>query len=191
LNLHRTLIVLLLFGTLLGLVNMEQMNQIQVYNQVLRLHVIANSDSRQDQALKLKVKDRIVTLMRKELDNVRDVEEARNRTRQCLPLIQKTAQAEIKNQGYDYPVRVLMGEYEFPTKLYGDMVFPQGRYEAVRVIIGEGRGHNWWCVLFPPLCLVSSQDQGLTLNADSAYSGYEVRLKLREIWKKEVRVTTN
>lgn len=84
-----------------------------------------------------------------------------------------------------------MGEYEFPTKLYGDMVFPQGRYEAVRVIIGEGRGHNWWCVLFPPLCLVSSQDQGLTLNADSAYSGYEVRLKLREIWKKEVRVTTN
>ncbi len=185
---RRTLTALVLLGAVLGLVSLLRLNQGPVYDGVIRLHVIANSDSRQDQALKLQVKDRVVALMRQELRGVQDLDQAKNRTRGCLPLIQREVQAEVRKQGYDYPVRVSMGQYEFPTRFYGNLVFPQGRYEAVKVIIGDGQGRNWWCVLFPPLCLVSSQEQGLTLNADP---GYEVKLKLREIWHKEVRVTSN
>ena len=185
------LLMLVLVVAVLGFSGADQLKRGSAYDGILRLHVIANSDSCKDQGLKLQVKDRVVALMRQELQGVEAIDQARNRTRECLPLIRQAAQAEVRKQGYDYPVRVSMGEYEFPTRFYGNLVFPQGRYEAVRVIIGEGKGRNWWCVLFPPLCLVSSQEQGLTLNADPACSGYEVRLKLREIWHKEVRVTSN
>jgi len=131
---------------------------------VLRLHVIANSDDLEDQNLKLAVKDEIVTLMKQEFIDVKDADDARQLAEQDIPLIQAAAQAKITDLGYDYPVQVMVGEYDFPAKSYGNLVFPPGRYQAVRVIIGEGEGKNWWCVLFPPLCLVSSGDEGLSLN---------------------------
>ncbi|MEN6461056.1 MAG: stage II sporulation protein R [Syntrophomonas sp.] len=130
---------------------------------VLRLHVIANSDNPADQALKLQVKDEVVKMMREEFANVKEADEARKLAIQHIPEIKKTAESVIADQGYSYPVSVYVGECNFPTKAYGNFVLPQGRYQAVRVVIGEGKGKNWWCVLFPPLCMVSSSDKGISL----------------------------
>ncbi|HRY13202.1 MAG TPA: stage II sporulation protein R [Syntrophomonadaceae bacterium] len=152
---------------------------------VLRLHVIANSDDPRDQALKLAVKDDIVSLMQAELADLSDAQEARYRAEHDLHLIEAVAQDRIIANGYDYPVSVSIGEYDFPTKSYGNLVFPPGRYQAVRIVIGEGQGKNWWCVLFPPLCLVSSSDSGLGLtNPQQA----QVSFKCLELFPRGVRM---
>jgi len=132
---------------------------------VLRLHVVANSDDAADQALKLAVKDEIVAAMKQDFNGLDNAEQAREVANQDIPRIKELAETKIQASGYDYPVQVTVGEYDFPTKSYGNLVFPSGKYQAVRVIIGEGQGKNWWCVLFPPLCMVSSADQGLSLNS--------------------------
>lgn len=165
----------IILGVLLGMGWMNRAaGRTEVYDQVIRLHVIANSDFPADQALKLKVKDKIVALMRDELGDSSDIEDARARAQRCLPQIKKVAEQEVRAQGYSYPVQVYLGKFEFPTKLYGDLVFPQGTYTAVRVVIGEGRGKNWWCVLFPPLCLMTATEKGISLNP-----GDEPRVKLK------------
>lgn len=132
---------------------------------VLRLHVIANSDDPADQALKIEVKDEIVQYMQAEFADVNDVDEARKLAQKNRDCIKKIADNKIKSRGYNYPVRVYIGDFEFPLKSYGNMVFPAGKYQAVRVVIGKGAGKNWWCVLFPPLCLVSSGDRGMSLQS--------------------------
>ena len=152
---------------------------------VLRLHVVANSDNTDDQLLKLAIKDDIVTLMKNEFQNTGDVNMAKNQAIKLIPIIEKTAREEIRRQGYDYPVKVSVGEYAFPTKSYGNFVLPQGDYQAVKVIIGEGEGKNWWCVLFPPLCLVSSSDQGLSLDTPQEA---QVTLKCLELLPKGARL---
>jgi stage II sporulation protein R len=152
---------------------------------VLRLHVIANSDDPADQALKIAVKDDIVAMMKQEFTGVEDAEGARKMAQQDIPRIKSAAQAKIKAQGYDYPVEVNVGEYDFPTKSYGNLVFPSGKYQAVRVVIGEGQGKNWWCVLFPPLCLVSSADQGLSLSSPQQA---QVTFKCLELLPKGVKL---
>ncbi len=155
---------------------------------VLRLHVIANSDDPNDQALKLAVKDDVVDLMQTELANLSDAEEARYRAEHELALIEAVARERITANGYDYPVMVSVGEYDFPTKSYGNLVFPSGRYQAVKVVIGEGQGKNWWCVLFPPLCLVSASDSGLGLtNPQQA----QVSFKCLELLPRGVRLVNN
>ncbi len=156
-------IIIILTSVLLGGFIVTNQGQ-PLENSVLRLHVIANSDDIADQNLKLAVKDDIVAFMKDAFIDVKDAGEAERLAEQDIPLIQAVAEAKIKSLGYNYPVKVMVGEYDFPTKSYGNLVFPQGRYQAVRVIIGEGQGKNWWCVLFPPLCLVASEDDGLSLD---------------------------
>lgn len=155
--------VLILFISAGTYIASAQENQLS--DSVLRLHVIANSDDPADQALKLAVKDEIVTFMQAEFMNTADAAAAKALAQKDLPRIKAIAEEKIQASGYEYPVEIYVGECEFPTKSYGNMVFPQGRYQAVRVIIGEGKGKNWWCVLFPPLCLVSSGDRGMSLNS--------------------------
>lgn len=137
----------------------------QLADSVLRLHVIANSNDPADQALKLAVKDEIVRYMQAEFVNVSDAAEAKALAQKEVPQLKRIAEQKIKASGYQYPVEVYVGEYDFPVKSYGNMVFPQGEYQAVRVVIGAGEGKNWWCVLFPPLCLVSSSDRGMSLHS--------------------------
>ena len=132
---------------------------------VLRLHVVANSDTIADQELKLEVKNEIVAMMQEEFRNIDNAGEARDKAIKLTPQIQDVAESAIKARGYEYPVKVNIGEYDFPTKSYGNLVFPGGEYQAVRIIIGAGEGKNWWCVLFPPLCMVSSSDKGLSLDS--------------------------
>jgi len=95
------------------------------------------------------------------------------------------AESIVASRGYDYPVAVYIGQFDFPTKSYGNVVFPQGRYEAVRVVLGEGEGKNWWCVLFPPLCMVSSSDQGLSLDSPAQA---KVSLKCLELIPRGMKV---
>lgn len=125
-----------------------------INEKVLRLHVIANSDSQDDQALKLAVRDRIISEVSGEFGKSDSIEETKKIAAQKLADIEKAAADEIKRQGKDYPVKAELGMFTFPIKIYGDMVFPPGEYEALRVVIGDGSGANWWCVMFPPLCFV-------------------------------------
>lgn len=121
---------------------------------LIRLHVIANSDSAADQALKRKVRDAIVRYAAPEFLRAENMDSARLIARAHLDGIKEIASREIKAEGRDYPVRVELDSFSFPTKHYGPFVLPAGDYEAVRVTIGAGGGANWWCVLFPPLCFV-------------------------------------
>ncbi|WP_066634814.1 stage II sporulation protein R [Desulfolucanica intricata] len=135
---------------------------VEAYNadNLIRFHVIANSDTEADQALKLKVRDKVVQAMTPAFSQVDGIEEARLVVLEKKDMIKEIALEEIRNEGKDYPVSVNLGNYMFPTKSYGNLTLPAGKYEAVRVVIGEGNGANWWCVLFPPLCFVDlSADQ--------------------------------
>ena len=121
---------------------------------VIRLHVLANSDSYEDQQLKLKVRDRIISQMGEVFEDETKIEDARNITKENLEKIELIAKDEIEKNGYNYSVRVSFGKSDFPTKDYGNLILPAGSYEALKVEIGNADGQNWWCVLFPPLCFV-------------------------------------
>lgn len=125
--------------------------------QILRLHILANSDSAQDQALKLKVRDRVLQVSAGMLDGVKSREEAEKLVASHLETIRAAAQDEVVRQGYRYPVRAEITNMYFSTRQYGDNTLPAGMYDALRITIGSGQGHNWWCVLFPALCLPAAE----------------------------------
>ncbi len=124
-----------------------------VYDNVLRLHVLANSDSEADQALKLSVRDAILAVGNGLLDGAESREEAATILQKNLPLFEEAACRAIADAGYSYAVRLELGEEEYPTRTYGSVCFPSGEYLSLRVMIGAGEGQNWWCVLYPPLCM--------------------------------------
>ena len=121
---------------------------------LIRFHVVANSDSDRDQALKRRVRDLVVQRMAPEFSKAKNLNDARIIAKSHLGEIKEIAMKEIKLWGKDYPVSVMLGRFDFPVKTYGKLTLPAGNYEAVRVVIGKGQGANWWCVLFPPLCFV-------------------------------------
>lgn len=128
--------------------------QKDIARKIIRFHVIANSDTSQDQALKLLVKDDLVKSLSPLLSNTASITDARRVISDHLDFIKETAEASIKKYGYSYPVRVSLEDCYFPLKVYGNCTFPPGTYEALRVRIGLAEGKNWWCVMFPPLCFV-------------------------------------
>ena len=146
---------------------------------VVRLHVLANSDSEEDQALKLKVRDVVLERATAILEESPDRREAESRLRGELLELERIAAAEIVAEGYDYPVTVELENTEFPTKAYDGFTLPAGEYLALRVIIGEGKGRNWWCVVFPPLCTAASADVPASALA-AGFSEEEVRLITEE-----------
>ncbi|NLH96990.1 MAG: stage II sporulation protein R [Clostridiaceae bacterium] len=121
---------------------------------LIRLHVVANSDSPEDQELKRVVRDRILEYIREETENSASIEQTKTVVSEKIPEITRIAKETVRDKGYDYDVETALGMYPFPTKAYGDIVLPAGNYQALKVVIGDGRGSNWWCVLFPPLCFV-------------------------------------
>ena len=127
-------------------------------DQVIRLHVIANSDSREDQALKLAVRDRVLEAAEGLYPPDADLEQARAALEENLEALAAAGQAEVEARGYGYPVTARLERCWFPTKEYGDFALPAGTYEALRVVIGDGAGANWWCVAFPPLCLGAASE---------------------------------
>ena len=121
---------------------------------VFRLHVIANSDSKEDQDLKYKVRDNLISYMNNICKNCNNKEEAINLVTKHKEDFKEIALNTIKDNGYSYDVNISIGNFQFPTKDYGDISLPSGYYDALRVEIGEAKGQNWWCVMFPPLCFV-------------------------------------
>ncbi len=125
-----------------------------IYDSVFRLHVIANSDSTEDQDLKYLVRDNILKYVNSISEKTNSKEEVMNLLNKNLNKIKEIAQNTVYENGYNYNVEVEIGNFAFPTKTYGDITFPAGFYDALRVKIGKAEGKNWWCVVFPPLCFV-------------------------------------
>ena len=132
--------------------------QTALADKVIRLHVIANSDSSEDQALKLAVRDRVLEAAEGLYPLDADLGWARAVLEENLEALAAAGQAEVEARGYGYPVTARLERCWFPTKEYGDFALPAGTYEALRVVIGDGAGENWWCVAFPPLCLGAASE---------------------------------
>lgn len=120
----------------------------------IRFHVVANSDSPEDQALKLRVRDKLLEEFGREFAGIDSIDKEREKVIENIDEIEKIALLEVKRAGKSYPVKVQFGRFSFPTKAYGNLVLPAGEYEALKVVIGKGEGANWWCVMFPPLCFI-------------------------------------
>ena len=163
----------------------------EIRSSVLRLHVLANSDSEQDQALKLKVRDRLLKVSEDLYSHAETKEEAVRETNANLTLLQKEAQKVVASNGFDYPVSVALENTYFTTRSYGDITLPAGNYQALRVVTGEGEGHNWWCAMFPPLCMsAASEDEVQLSDVRSAEQmelvesdGYEGKFKCVELYE--------
>lgn len=125
-----------------------------IASSVFRLHVIANSDSTEDQNLKYIVRDKVIAYMN-EINTASNKLDVIELAKEHLDDFQAIAKRTIQEEGYDYPVSVEIGNFYFPTKNYGDISLPAGDYDALRINIGDAKGQNWWCVMFPPLCFVN------------------------------------
>ena len=125
-----------------------------IQDSVFRLHVIANSDSEEDQNLKYIVRDKVLEYINSISNNTNSKDEVINLAYQNLTEIQKIAEDTIYENGYNYSVKLNIGNFAFPTKKYGDITLPSGFYDALKIEIGKAQGQNWWCVMFPPLCFV-------------------------------------
>lgn len=125
-----------------------------IQNSVFRLHVIANSDSDEDQNLKYIVRDKVLEYINSISNSSMTKDEVIALANENINEIQKIAENTIHENGYNYSVKLNIGNFSFPTKKYGDITFPAGFYDALKIEIGEAKGHNWWCVMFPPLCFV-------------------------------------
>ena len=131
----------------------------KIYESVVRLHVLANSDSEEDQALKLKVRDAILAYTSPRVIDSASREEAISILQGELEAIKEVARQVVFENGYDYSVDVTLTLEDYPTRNYESMSFPSGEYVSLRVLIGEAEGQNWWCVLFPPLCLSAASEK--------------------------------
>ena len=146
--------VLLFFYTTLCAISYAENISTDLSNNLFRLHVIANSDTDEDQNLKYIVRDNLLNYMNNICKDCKTKQEAIIIVEKNIKEFEKIALNSIKESGYNYTVTIKIGNFEFPTKTYGDISLPAGFYDALRVEIGEAHGQNWWCVMFPPLCFV-------------------------------------
>ncbi len=130
--------------------------QQSIANSLIRFHVRANSDTYQDQELKLKVKDAVLAFLNEQLEESQSLEDSRKILEDNMDKIKNLALEVIHNEGFDYQVSVYFEKAYFPMKTYGDITLPPGEYEAFRIDIGKVEGKNWWCVIYPPLCFVDA-----------------------------------
>ncbi len=174
--------------------NVSLHRQQALADRVVRLHILANSDSEEDQALKLQVRDRVLDRAAEILTESADRAAAEHALRAALPELESLAADEIALRGYDYPVTAELADTAFPTREYDGFALPAGRYLALRLVIGAGEGHNWWCVVFPPLCTAVSSDLAQTAMAaglteddvqliTESESGYVLKFKSIELWE--------
>jgi stage II sporulation protein R len=149
--------LIVLLGVVLNSFNVKG-NAVSVQGELeqklIRFHVIANSDNVEDQNLKLKVRDKVLDYISPKLKNSKSIDESRKIIIANDASINKIAQEVIKKNGYSYAVQTKLSKEKFPIKTYGNITLPSGEYEAYRIIIGNGSGQNWWCVMFPPLCFI-------------------------------------
>ena len=146
--------ILLFLYTIVCAVSYVEAVSTDISSSVFRLHVIANSNSDEDQSLKYKVRDSLLNYMNNICKDCNSKEEAINIVSEHQEEFKQVALETIRNEGYSYDVKIEIGNFEFPTKHYGDISLPSGFYDALKVEIGKAEGRNWWCVMFPSLCFV-------------------------------------
>ena len=151
-----TCLLLAFLFTMAGQRQSDEAMAARIAPELLRFHVLANSDSDDDQQLKLRVRTLLLDSIYEKLGENASLDDTKEYVLANKDSLEQEAEDYMKAEGYDYPAHMEVTECYFPTKTYGDMVFPCGTYDAVRVEIGKGKGHNWWCVLYPPLCFVDS-----------------------------------
>lgn len=190
------LIILIALSALLLLGLWLEREQKDVSAGVLRLHVLANSDRVEDQALKLKVRDAVLQEANAILPKSNSVVQAEKVLGKNLERLAAVGAAVVAREGYDYSVSAELKDTWFPTKEYENFSLPAGEYRALRIVIGDGEGQNWWCVVFPPLCLgsVTETAEETALNAGMTEQqvalltgeseGYVVKFKALELWEK-------
>lgn len=187
---HLAFIIAFFICILLSTVSLDKKSE-NIRQEVLRLHVIAASDSEQDQKLKLQLRDELLIKGKEAFEDSKNKQQAEEKIKKALPYLKQTAQSFVNEKGYDYKVDVRLEKSFFPTKSYGSFTLPAGNYNALRVIIDKGEGQNWWCVMFPPLCLPAAEKDSVKLS-DVLTDGemeivtdrkYEVRLWLVEKWQ--------
>ena len=142
----------------------------EIYDTVVRLHVLANSDGDEDQALKLKVRDRVIQLVSPAVEDCTTQSEAIAAIGSIMDELELAAEETVRAEGYDYDVSLLIGEEYYPTQTYETCAFPEGEYVSLRVCIGDAEGQNWWCCLFPPLCLSAASDTSAKNNEEAFIS---------------------
>ncbi len=161
--------------------------QASIAGSLVRLHVLAVSDAPEEQAVKLRVRDAVLSALAPKLAGVQSADEAEEVLAGNLPLIRQAAEQAAE----DRPVRVSLGEERYPTRDYAGFSLPAGRYRSLRVVLGEGQGHNWWCVVFPPVCLSAAEKEAMqpVMNPDdyaliTREDGWEIRFRVVELWGK-------
>ena len=191
--------LLMAFAVVLTIGMWASVTQRALADEVLRLHVVANSDSDADQAVKLQVRDAILTAATPYLDGVNGQEQAEQALEPHLSELAQAGAAVLGEAGMDYPITVTITDQWFPTKEYTDFALPAGTYRSLQVVLGQGQGHNWWCVVFPPLCVSSVSEESVATSASgvlsedqiSLISGqdgeYVLRFKVLEWWDSLVR----
>ena len=152
----RFFVVLIVFAFFVFVSAISYVNAVSedISDSVFRLHVIANSDSKEDQDLKYKVRDAVLEYMNNISADCSSKEEVIRLAYEHQDDFISVAEKVIRENGFDYNVKIEIGNFEFPTKYYGDISLPAGFYDALKIEIGEAKGQNWWCVMFPPLCFV-------------------------------------
>lgn len=156
---------------------------------VMRVHILANSDSAADQSLKLSVRDRVLEHCSAYFDDCEDKNEAMAVTEDHLDEIEKVAEKEIRDQGFDYSVKAEVGQAYFNTRYYDEFTMPAGWYDSLRLTIGEGGGKNWWCVMYPALCVGAATDDKMKEDlSDGEYrvvtsDKVDFRFKIVEYWE--------
>lgn len=165
-----------------------------VKDNVVRLHILANSNSELDQEVKLKVRDALLETNASILSDTVTKENAKEHFEASKDILLKTAKDTLKDNGFDYNVKITLQEEYFETRVYGNLIFPAGQYTALKVVLGEGEGKNWWCVMFPPLCVPAADGietkentaDYLTESGEKIVNGgnkYIVKFKLLEIYE--------
>ncbi|MDY5933779.1 MAG: stage II sporulation protein R [Oscillospiraceae bacterium] len=161
----------------------------QIRSDVLRLHVIANSDSSVDQNLKIRLRDFLLEEGKSIFDGSVNVENAVKKIEPQIPALEKSAKEFIRASGFDYDVKISLSREYFTTRTYETVTLPAGKYLALRVVIGSGEGHNWWCVMFPPMCVPAADKKDEIENIFTedeiklveSSPKYEIRFKVVEI----------
>ena len=155
-------------------------NEAQIYNRLVRLHILANSDSQRDQAIKYYIRDYVVNYIAQRQDVLSDpsgspeqrAQQTLDGVRQLSPELQAEINAKLAAMGFNYSAAITIDKEPYPTRVYGALYVPSGTYNSVRILLGSATGHNWWCVLFPPLCLAGAQTTEAQARADLEAAGY-------------------
>ncbi len=177
----------LLFATLI-MAAIPTEAEAAIYEDTIRLHILAASDSEKDQRLKLEIRDEILKNYGETLKSTGDINAAKKKINELLPEIEEFTQEKIKERGYDYSATVSLSDEWYDTREYEGFTLPKGRYTSLRIIIDEGKGKNWWCVMFPPLCLDIATESAPVDDGVIDYTKDEINLITNEKYKVKFKI---